>query len=390
MRLFAIFLALFTISGTCFSQGSETEGTEPDSSKIWYSVGKDYLNKSVWDAAASNMKRALSYDSTFISAYVDLAWAYLKMNKADSAEMMYKKVAEIDSTDSRGWQGLGFMFGILKKEADKGIQYYGNAIKVDPDNYEARFGLARLLDQEGRKEEADSIYLSAVQGNPDSPGIAKAYGLFLVEQGRYPEAIPYLQQAVDAFEADRELSDAYIKANLKAADIGESITCLTNALDQVGVCIVMDSSDYSLLIKKGEIFERLSKVDSALAAYDMAMDLAPDNPIPLLKKSSLLVEVKSSLSTAVRLAKDALALDMPSELWEAAAYAYLGDAYAALGKLKFDAKEWKESVDYYDLALSSYKNAMGCSGPYVNYAKQRMDFVDKRRTKSWRKWKGIE
>jgi Tfp pilus assembly protein PilF len=390
MRVLIAFLALLTVSGTCLSQSGTERATEPDSSKIWYSVGKDYLNKEVWDAAVSNLKRALSYDSTMISAYVDIAWAYLKLNKADSAETMYKKVADIDSTDSRGWQGLGFMYGIVKKQAEQGIIYYGKAIETDPDNYEARFGLARLLDQEGRKEEADSIYLSAVQGNPDSPGIAKAYALFLVEQLRYKEALPYLDQAVEAFRGDRELSDAYIKANMKVAELEGSTTCLTNALNQVVLCLVVDSTDYSLFIKKGEIFEKLNMTDSALAAYDVAAELAPESPIPLLKKSSLLVDKKTRISTAIKLAKDALDLEMPTDLWEAAAYAHLGDAYATMGTIKFDAKEWKESVDYYDLSLAAYRNAMSCTGPYVSYAKQRLDFVDKKRTKAWRKWKGIE
>ena len=60
------------------------------------------------------------------------------------------------------------------------------------------------------------------------------------------------------------------------------------------------------------------------------------------------------------------------------------------GKAHFDEKKWKESVDFYDLALAAYNKATKYSGGYAEYAKAQIKHVDKQRTKAWRKWKGIE
>ncbi len=378
------------------------EKTMRDSAKIWYSVGKDYLLKKRYKDAVRNFKKALGYDSTYIEIYLDLARAYLGLGHMDSAEVAYRKVAEIDPKDSRGWQGLGFLYGILRKDVDKGVEYYKKALEVDPDNNDARFGLASLLDKAGRSAEADSVYLEAIKRAPENPGIKRAYGLFLESQGRYDEAVKYLKEVLPIFKDDKEVHEALMNAGIKS----KKPELLEIALESVNYLISKDSSNYTYFLKRADIYERMGKYQKALADYDKAIELADGyTPIPYLKKANLLVDKLKDYVRARKVLREALKLEFPNDDLKAAAYDLLGDTYMTSAKiarkegddlrkrgLEQEARQkYKEAVENYDLAIKEYQKALSLNSPkWAEYARKQIERAKKVRQKAWRKSQGIE
>lgn len=401
---FTVFLMI--LSGTVWSAQEDTlrpkePKTRADSARIWYSIGVDYFRQGQYRDAIRNFRRALSYDSTFTLAYLRIASAFLEMKEFDSAQAAYEMVAKIDPSDSRGWQGLGFMYGILRGDLEKGIYYYRKALEVDPGNNDARFGLAKLLDRAGKREEADSLYEQAIQNDPENPGIRKAYGLFLYEAKRYTKAVPNLEKAVEAgLDGDLKLklADAY----RYLADSTGDKTYLEKALGYADEILAQDTTNVLWYVKRGDLLERLGRKTDALADYDRAIQLRPDYVVPYLKKANLLVELKR-LSEARKTLEEAMKLEFPSDDYKAAALALYGDVYLMLGNLAYkqgnelrkagqemDAREkYSQAVEYYDKAKAQYQKVLKLQSRWADYASKQISRVEKKRKRAWEKSQGL-
>ena len=385
----------------------------PDSAKIWFSVGKDYLNKKRYDDAIRNFKVSIEYDSTFIPAYLNLAWAYLQKAQTltmdttwkiyyDSAAIVYRKIAQINPNDSRGWQGLGFMYGIYKNDVDSGIYFYRKALEVDPNNNDARYGLAKLLDKAGRKEEAEKLYKEALAKDPDNLGLNKSYGRFLAEQKRYAEAVPYLEKVISKTPNDYDLitylAKGYEQLAQKEQDPEKKAKYIDKALYYYDKLIEHNPKDYTLYMKKGDLLLMKGDADGAITQYDKAIELAPNSPYPYLKKVAVILDKKHDQLAARKILLKAISLEIPDPVLKAAAYALLADTYIYTGRQYYKKAKKEKIRDYYKDAMDNYDEAIKYlkkvleiegAGKWKDYAQKQLLRVQKLRKFAYRKYVGI-
>lgn len=395
-----IFITIATLS-TLYGIGN-AQGSLRDSSKIWFSIGRDYFNKGNMERAILNFHRALKYDSTYVEIYLHLAQAFLKLNQFDSAEVAYKKIAQINPEDSRGWQGLGFMYGILKKDYEKGIEYYERAVKVDPKNKDAWFGLATMFDKAGRPEAADSTYQVAVEKDPTNKAIIKSYGLFLAERKYYKRAIKYLEQVYDTTNPDEKVEDKLLDTYLSLGK--DSTKLLEKALVILNKKLKADTTNGFLYLKRADVLSSLGKYRESASDYDRAAEILNHSPVPLLKKASLLVNKLRDYSGARIALRKALEYEMADQV-RAAALALLGDTYFqpaqslrkdgdALRKkgIEREARDrYSRAVELYDSAIEIYKKAAKLTGTqWAEYASKQLKRAETLRKKAWRRSQGIE
>ncbi|MEO0264927.1 MAG: tetratricopeptide repeat protein, partial [candidate division WOR-3 bacterium] len=297
-------IALIILIGFSAAQQSQPQQEPVDSAKIWFSIGLDYSKKNMFEDAIRNFKRSLKYNSCFIPAHLELAKAYVGLATTymqrgsndtaniylDSAEVVYSKVSQIDSTDSRGWQGLGFIYSVVKKDYNKALEYYKKAVSIDPQNGDALYGLAKTYQIIGEKTKADSVYKTAIQRNPKSVGLNYSYGLFLVELNRFEEAIPYLEKAYELGIEDKDKEKEVLLALVKSSlEVGKTKKDLNNkAINYINVLIEKDSSNYTYYINRGDAFASLGRTAQALKDYDKAIELSGGNAVTYLKKAMYL------------------------------------------------------------------------------------------------------
>jgi len=360
-----------------------------DSAKVWHSIGKDYLyNKQNYERAIKNFWRALGYDSTFTDVYVDLGRAYLESGKIDSAEWAYRKIAEIDPKDTRGWQGLGFMYGIVKHDVEKAREFYMKALEVDPENNDARFGLAKVYEKAGMREKADSIYQEALAKDPDNPALNRAYGLFLFERGDYEGAVKYLEKAYEEIKDDKELHEKLLDSYRKLGGRKR----LQKALEHANWLIQEeDSTNYAYYLKRGEVYEGLKKYKEAEADYLKAMELADSNAGVWMKAASFYLD-RGKTGKAQKLIKEAL--EFPSgqrpEI-QSPGYAMLGDIALKQAEALYKKRKYKRALSFYDTAISYYRKAVAAGeSRWAEYARKKLEYAQKKRKKAWRKYKQIE
>ena len=408
-----LLLSLILLTGTIFAQ--EQQQAEPvDSAKVWFSIGRDYLNKNMFEDAIRNFKRSLRCNPNFIPAHLELAKAYIGIGTSyiskgisdtgymfiDSAEAVYWKIREIDSTDSRGLQGLGFIYSVIKKDYNKAIEYYKSALSVDPENVDALYGLAKVYQNIGEKTAADSVYKAAVNKNPNSVGINYSYGLFLVELSRYDEAIPYLEKAlqlgIEDKDKEKEVLVAIVKSGVEGGKNKKEL--YQKVLPYADTLIKIDSTNYVYYIYRGDIYAGIGKRAQALKDYDAAINLSDNNPVALLKKAMYLTYDLKLYNDAVPVIQKLIGLPELTDYYKALGYFLLGDAYFGIANSTYQNAKAKgnragagEAVRYYEMAKDAYTNALKYADANLkDQIKKRYEMAEKNRSKAFGVWKGIE
>ena len=397
------FLWLALVAAPAWAQMPETPA---DSAKIWYSIGKDYLLKKRYDDAIRNFRRALSYNDTFALAYLDLAQAFLgKAQKiyeqnhdgdwkvyVDSARMVYETMSQKLPGDSRAYQGLGYLYGVVLKEQEKGLEYYRKAVAMDSTNTAAAFGLAKLMAQMGRAKEADALFQTIIQRDTANAAYRGAYGMFLVDQKRYEDAFPYLEEALEAYPDNADLLRSFVEAAL-AVNKKEirNREVLRKALSYVSRLLEKSPRDPGLYLKRSQVYEKLGNVDKALADLDQVLALSPNYVPAMLKKAALLVDAKR-YDEAERVLVEVLGLDevKSNPQYRAAALSLRGYVYYVWGWNQYRARSWADAEEQFRKAREFYQACAGLSSPYAASCADGVKKAEKMEKKAYRKKVGIE
>ncbi|MFN3579371.1 MAG: type IV pilus biogenesis/stability protein PilW, partial [Pseudomonas sp.] len=88
--------------------------------------------------------------------------------------------------------GLGYL---QAGETESAKAPLSEALKIDPRSASANIALALVFQQEGEADSADKHFRAALASEPNNPRMLNNYGVFLLNQERYPEALTYFERA---------------------------------------------------------------------------------------------------------------------------------------------------------------------------------------------------
>lgn len=88
--------------------------------------------------------------------------------------------------------GLGYL---QEGETESAKAPLSEALKIDPRSSSANIALAMVFQREGEYDSADKHFRAAQASDPDNPRILNNYGVFLLNQERYQEALSAFQKA---------------------------------------------------------------------------------------------------------------------------------------------------------------------------------------------------
>ncbi len=88
--------------------------------------------------------------------------------------------------------GLGYL---QEGETESAKAPLSEALKLDPRSAAAHLALAMVFQQEGETASAEKHYQDALASAPDTPRILNNYGVFLLSEERYQEALSYFEKA---------------------------------------------------------------------------------------------------------------------------------------------------------------------------------------------------
>ncbi len=166
---------------------------------------------------------------------------------------------------------------------DKAMENARRALAQEPENRYAHIILAYCLGQVGKFDEAVSSYRRAVElSDPEDEGtdsLRLYLGEMLIQSGRPDEAI---RLAESVLKVDENLGARYI---LAAARVAEGRFDL--ALDEYGKCVDLAPDDPEPLLLYAAVLEQQDRLEESLAMLDRAVLLAPKDSAVQLPRARL-------------------------------------------------------------------------------------------------------
>ena len=226
----------------------------------------------------------------------------------------------------------------LAEKPDDAVEVAREALKLEPNDYEAQVQLAVILNQTGKSDEAIAMLRDIVAKAPANPGLANALGTILMQAGKNEEALKVYRGLLERFPNNEEvqriahsvISVIYINMGDYPKGEAELEILLERLPDDAGV-----NNDLGYLYA-----EQGKNLEKAEAMIRKAVQGDPENHAYLdslgwvLFKRGKLKEAIEPLTKAVKLLSESTAVD-------ATIHEHLGDVYFQLKDFEKSREAWK-------------------------------------------------
>ncbi len=222
-----------------------------------------------WPKAEEFLNKVLKIDSNFIPALNLISKIYIKSGRFEEAMIALEKAKNLSPLHIERLLVMGEM-SLGSGEAAKAEENFRNALKINPCEEKASFGLGRALATQGKIEESKKI-LSALQKGVELASFFNNKGILLVRAKKISEGISLYQNAMkvmDDTEREHLLLYNIALAYSKLGNIDSAIEYAKKSLDK-------SPKDYTKSLK---LIERLEKEKQTL---QQAAPVSPAKEEPL-------------------------------------------------------------------------------------------------------------
>jgi tetratricopeptide (TPR) repeat protein len=158
--------------------------------------GRKALEAQKYEEAAQDFTKAVAADAADYTAHFHLALAQSMLKKDAEAITEYKKVLELKPDLYEAQLNLGILL-LRQKQADSAVPYLQQAVDRKPGEYRPRFYLAEALLAAGDSAKAEENYKAAGEINPKSAGVELGLAHAAARQNRLADAAPHFRKAVE-------------------------------------------------------------------------------------------------------------------------------------------------------------------------------------------------
>lgn len=280
-------------------------------------------------------RKAIETDPNYTDAYNRWGNVLLDLGQDDEAQAKYEKCIEIDPEFKWAYLNLGILYE--KKDQNKAIDYYRQAIEKDPAYANAYNGWADVLLNLGKDEEAQTRYEKCIELKADSKW--PYYNLGKIYEKKDPhKAIEYYKLAI---EKDPDLTYAYDSIYLFISKIKDSHNFLNDFIKLVES--KNTAAGYSAL---GHYYNYIKKeFEISLSYYEKCKERGGTKDVSMDIANAY--ESMGNIEKAIAVIESALKTD-PGNIYLLHNKAHY---FFHLGKYEVSRKLWEEVVFKYEEAL---------------------------------------
>jgi len=158
--------------------------------------GRKALEAQKYEEAAADFTKAIAADATDYTAHFHLALAESMLKKDAEAIAEYKKVLELKPDLYEAQLNVGILL-LRQKQAADSLPYLQQAADKKPKEFRPRFYLAEALLAAGDNAKAEENYKLAAEINPKSAAVELGLARAAVRQNRLADAAPHFRQAAE-------------------------------------------------------------------------------------------------------------------------------------------------------------------------------------------------
>ena len=296
----------------------------------YLNLGRFLVGANQWDPAVAALEQAVQRDAHDFDAWSMLAQASFYSDDPDAALIAGKKAAEINPGNAEIFFSLGVYAS--EKNQDEAIDYYRNAVSIDPASFKAWVNLGNCLLDSKRIEESIAAFNAAIEIDPSCfqalMGLCRTYG----DLAKWLEALDMAKQALSL---DPSSHDA-------AFWVGYSLHKLDRKKEAVNayrVALAISPVAAQTHLYLASALEGLSEEQDALKHYELATKVDPKLSLAFTYWGALL-QKGGDLGLAIKKYRQAINSDPLSV-----------DAYLGLGVALHEDGRSDEAIPIYRRAI---------------------------------------
>jgi amino acid adenylation domain-containing protein len=260
------------------------ESQDDSLSNLDLNLGKALGETGKVSEAIACYERLIQSQPNWADLYYNLGNWQLQQGELEKAIFSYNKALEIQPDQVWLYPMMG---DLLAKhgQIEMAITRYQTAIEFEESRPELYFNLGNLLDQKGDLVGAIDCYRKAINLNIEGVGAYVRLGNALSQQENFEEAIATYQQAISRHPSNSYAYQMLGNAQKKKGDIEAAITSYQSAINY------HQNPQFGAYKNLGDSLIQVGKTQEAIAAYQKARELQPENPSIYRILGNILCEV---------------------------------------------------------------------------------------------------
>lgn len=378
---FAIMLAVTLMTG-CATTGGQQQTLSPERQKaikdslrkVWdrklniaWSTGYEHAKNKLYREAIPYFWKVEKLDTVkrFPDLYTFLGDCYIKLNKPDSAMIVYRMGTEKYPQKSHYHRSLAWLLA-GKQQASEAIEEYKKAIAIDSTNVSDYKALGNLLVSENRNDEAIEVYKKILKMEPKNAEAQKVYAQLLATTGDQDAVIEAQEKALKMDPENTDLMYTLGETYFKLSEFQKTI-------EKFNLYLKLKPNDTFALEYLGNAMQNLERYHEAIATYEKIIAIKPDSKKILCDMATSYKEL-NQLRKARSIANKALNIDPNYGL----AYIVRGEIYEVavdncMNKRGAKATSFDDKL-VYKLAYDQYAKAAK-DIQFADLAKRKMNYL---------------
>ncbi len=147
------------------------------------------------DEATEHLKRSLDLDPNQTDAMVALAALHMKQGRTDDGLALLEKLKKVAGKSENLRIQIGWELGQINQH-ELAIAYFQDALSVNPNAFQAKLGIANVMQSKNEPEQAQQIYRELLASNPELAEARIGLAYSLQSQKQFDSALVQFNEAL--------------------------------------------------------------------------------------------------------------------------------------------------------------------------------------------------
>ncbi|MCX8160499.1 MAG: tetratricopeptide repeat protein [Candidatus Saccharicenans sp.] len=244
----------------------------PNHPRALYGMGLTQIKERKFKEAAEFLERAIGNRVELKEVYFELGTAYEELQDLARAAENYEKYARSGPANPfPAWLKLAQTYQRLN-QPDRAIAAFREALKINPDDLNSNYNLAKLLAETNQLDEAEAVFKKLAAMNQRDA--ITYYGQIMQ---MYDRAQKY-DKAVEAARKIVEINPKNEVALYNLAIMYDRLGQLEEAASTLNECLAVKGDYTHAWFNLGIVYDKMKKHPEAVEAFKKYTALAPDDP----------------------------------------------------------------------------------------------------------------
>jgi tetratricopeptide (TPR) repeat protein len=248
----------------------------PDVQRLNILIGMSHYGLAQYAEAVPFLKDAAAKDTQNLTLRLALAHSCLWSKQYPCVMDVYHEILTLDAESAEADMIAGEALDEMK-DNEGSTRMFRAAVKANPKEPNAHFGLGYLLWTQKIYPEAESEFRAELANDPNHVQAMEYLGDTLIQLNRPAEARPYLEKTV---KLDPSQSLAHLDLGIILSDAGED----EKALQELQIAEKLKPDDVNVHWRLGRLYRSMGRKEEAKAEFDKASTLNKAADEELYKK----------------------------------------------------------------------------------------------------------